>query len=135
MPKYPEPLREIKVVVFRLGVGGADVQKCVVVPMIGREVAIGCGDCGGVAGHHVTEQCPPVPALGVDEREPLPDHAGHVECGVDAGVVFRSHPFGTGGAVGGMEAFGAAEGGDLGLFDGWWGRREGAVDDELSIVE
>lgn len=135
MPEDPKALGEVKLVVLRGGVVGIDVEKRIVVPSRAAEGGAACGVGRGGAGHHVADGGPEVPGLGIDERQPLPDVARHVERAVDGGVPLRSfHDAGSRPAPGLVQVVGGFECGDLSHLDCRWGVRGGQILNQDGVV-
>ena len=139
VPVDPEALRQVEAVVPGRGVGGGDVdQRVVPARVVGGRAAAGGegGGCGvrGANGHEGADGRPPGEGGRVGEREPLPDHAGEVECGGHGWVVLRGHYAGTGPAPFVVDPGGGLEGGYLRHVDGWRGGTGGEVADELGVV-
>lgn len=134
----PEALGKVESVILGGGVRGVDVEQAVVEGGGDGRVGKGSGAAGDLRGrtrHHVTDGGPPVPALGVGEREPLPDEAGHVEGRVDAGIVLGAHDLWARLAPRRVHVAGGGEGGDFRHLDRGRGAGRGEVGDELAVFE
>ncbi len=135
MSEDPKALGEVELVVLRGGIVGIDIEKRIVIAPGGAEGCGARGVSGGGAGHHVTDGGPEVPGLGVDERQPLPDVARHVERAVDGRVPLRSlHDAGSRPSPGFVLVVCGFESGDLGHLDCWWGIGSGKILDQDGVV-
>lgn len=135
MPEDPKALGEVELVVLRGGVVGIDVEKRIVVAPGSAEGSAACSVARGGAGHHVADGGPEVPRLGVDERQPLPDVARHVERAVDGRVPLRPfHDAGSRPSPGLVQLVGGFESGDLSHLDCRRGVRGGQILDQDGVV-